>query len=182
MRNGIYLARISHTCCGITIGMGVLTFVGWLSGLRLLASIRQDYIPMAPNTAAAFIILGISVLVLTFRSLCRFSRWFSAFSAIVTIALSILTLIQYFVRVDHLNIDQMILNTSGVLGKVPVGCMSPITGGKFSSGGCCSLVISVTLLWKTHTGYCVMPRRSNDNHRIGGNSWIPLWDTHSLWR
>ncbi len=141
MRNGIYLARISHTCCGITIGMGVLTFVGWLSGLRLLASIRQDYIPMAPNTAAAFIILGISVLVLTFRSLCRFSRWFSAFSAIVTIALSILTLIQYFVRVDHLNIDQMILNTSGVLGKVPVGCMSPITGGNFLLAGVALLLL-----------------------------------------
>ncbi len=134
MRNGIYLARISHTCCGITIGMGVLTFVGWLSGLRLLASIRQDYIPMAPNTAAAFIILGISVLVLTFRSLCRFSRWFSAFSAIVTIALSILTLIQFFVGGTPY-IDRIILNTSGVLGKVPVGCMSPITGGNFLLAG-----------------------------------------------
>src|SRR3990170_8287122 len=99
VRNGIYLARISHTCCGITIGMGVLTFVGWLSGLRLLASVRPDYIPMAPNTAAAFIILGISVLVLTFWSLCRFSRWFSAFSALCVIVLSILTFIQYFVLI-----------------------------------------------------------------------------------
>src|SRR3990167_6967077 len=133
MRNDNYFVRISQTCCGITIGMGVLTFVGWLSGVRLLASVRPDYIPMAPNTAAAFIILGISVLVLTFRSLCRFSRWFSTFSAILTIALSILTLIQYFIRFE-LNIDQIILRTSGLLGKVPVGCMSPITGGNFLLG------------------------------------------------
>lgn len=141
MRNSIYLARISQICCGMIIGMGVLTFVGWLSGLRLLASIRPDYIPMAPNTAAAFIILGISVLFLTFRSLRRFSRWFSAFSAIVTIVLSILTLIQYFVRLDHLNIDRMILNTSGILGKVPVGCMSPITGGNFLLAGVALLLL-----------------------------------------
>ncbi|KKR80953.1 MAG: Integral membrane sensor signal transduction histidine kinase, partial [Parcubacteria group bacterium GW2011_GWD2_40_9] len=121
--------------------MGILTFVGWLSGLRLLASIRPDYIPKAPNTAAAFITLGISVLVLTFRSLCRFSRWFSAFSALCIIVLSILTLIQYFVRFDHLNIDQIILNISGVLGKVPVGCMSPITGGNFLLAGVALLLL-----------------------------------------
>jgi len=142
MRNNNYFVRISQICCGMTIGMGILAFVGWLSGLRLLASIRPDYIPMAPNTATAFIILGIAVLVLTFQSLCRFSRWFSAFSAILTIALSILTLIQYFIRVD-LNIDQMILRTSGLLGKVPVGCMSPITGGNFLLVGVALLLLSL---------------------------------------
>jgi len=130
VRNGIYLARISQICCGMTIGMGALTFVGWLSGLRVLASIRPDYIPMAPNTAAVFILLGIAVLVLTFRHLSRFSRWFSSLFAILTMVLSILTLLQYFIRVD-LNIDQMILKTSGIVGKVPVGYMSPITGGNF---------------------------------------------------
>ena len=143
MRNDNYFVRISQTCCGMTIGMGVLTFVDWLSGLRLLASVHPDYIPMAPNTAAAFIILGISVLVLTFWSFCRFSRWFSAFSALCVIVLSILTFIQYFVLIDHLNIDQMILNTSGVLGKVPVGCMSPITSGNFLLGGIALLLLTL---------------------------------------
>ncbi len=142
MRNNNYFVRISQVCCGITIGMGVLTFVGWLSGLRLLASVRPNYIPMAPNTATAFIILGIAVLALTFQSFCRFFRWFSAFSAILTIVLSILTLIQYFIRVD-LNIDQMILRTSGLLGKVPVGCMSPITGGNFLLVGVALLLLSL---------------------------------------
>ena len=142
MRNDNYLVRILYICCGITIGMGVLTFVSWLSGVRLLASVRPDYIPMAPNTAAAFIILGISVLVLTFRSIFRFSRWFSAFSAMCVIALSILTLIQYFVRGDPY-IDRMILNTSGVLGKVPVGCMSPITGGNFLLAGVALLLLAL---------------------------------------
>jgi len=143
VRNDNYFVRISQTCCGMTIGMGVLTFVDWLSGLRLLASVHPDYIPMAPNTAAAFIILGISVLVLTFWSFCRFSRWFSAFSALCVIVLSILTFIQYFVLIDHLNIDQMILNTSGVLGKVPVGCMSPITSGNFLLGGIALLLLTL---------------------------------------
>lgn len=142
MRNDNYTVRISQTCCGITIGMGVLTFAGWLSGLRVLASVHPDYIPMAPNTSAAFIILGISVLVLTLWPHCRLSRWFSAFFAILTIMLSILTLIQYFIRVD-LNIDQMILKTSGIVGKVPVGYMSPITGGNFLSAGVALLLLAL---------------------------------------
>jgi len=140
VRNGIYLARISQICCGITIGIGILTFISWSSGLRLLASIRPDYIPMAPNTAAAFIILGISVLILTFQPFHRFSRWFSVFSAMSVIALSIMTLIQFFVGGTPY-IDRMILNTSGVLGKVPVGCMSPITGGNFLLAGVALLLL-----------------------------------------
>ncbi|MBI2472319.1 MAG: PAS domain S-box protein [Planctomycetes bacterium] len=143
MRNDNYTVRISRTCCGITIGMGVLTFAGWLSGLRVLARVRPDYIPMAPNTAAVFILLGIAVLVLTFSlSFSRFSRWFSTFSAILTIVLSILTILQYFIHVD-LAIDQLILKTSGLLGKVPVGCMSPITAGNFLLAGVSLLLLSL---------------------------------------
>ena len=142
LRNDNYLVRILYICCGMTIGMGILTFVGWLSGLRLLASIRPDYIPMAPNTATAFIILGISVLALTFQSFCRFFRWFSAFSTILIIVLSILTLIQYFIRFD-LTIDHLILKTSGVLGKVPIGYMSPITGVNFLLAGIALLLLAL---------------------------------------
>jgi|GEM_PF-1078751 len=144
MKNNNYLIHTTQICCGITISIGILAFISWLSGLQLLASVRQDYIPMAPNTATAFIILGISVLILTFQSLCRFSRWFSAFSALSVLTLSILTLIQFFVG-GTLYIDQIILNTSGILGKVPIGCMSPITGGNFLMAGVALLVLVLPL-------------------------------------
>jgi hypothetical protein len=38
-------------CASLTIALGLLTFIGWISGLLLLASVRAKYIPMAPSTA-----------------------------------------------------------------------------------------------------------------------------------
>lgn len=181
MKNDNYLVRTIHISCGMSICIGILTFVGLLSGLQFLASVRPNYIPMAPNTAAVFILLGISVLILTFRSLCRFSQWFSAFSALCIIVLSILTLIQYFIRID-LNIDQMILNTSGVLGKVPVGCMSPITGGNFLLAGIALLLLALPSYGRFIRDIASCPPCNNGDHRISGNTWIPLWNTHPLWR
>ncbi len=40
------------------VSMGILALAGWVTGLRLLAEIRADFIPMAPNTAIGFILLG----------------------------------------------------------------------------------------------------------------------------
>jgi hypothetical protein len=37
-------------CATLTIALGLLTFIGWISGLPLLASVRATYIPMAPST------------------------------------------------------------------------------------------------------------------------------------
>ena len=36
---------------GLTLLFALLTFIGWISGLTLLASVRARYIPMAPSTA-----------------------------------------------------------------------------------------------------------------------------------
>lgn len=54
-------------CASLTIALGVLTFVGWISGLPLLASVRAKYIPMAPSTAFCFSLIGIGLLAHMFR-------------------------------------------------------------------------------------------------------------------
>jgi len=45
---------ISLISASLTIALGLLTFIGWISGLLLLASVRAKYIPMAPSTVSAF--------------------------------------------------------------------------------------------------------------------------------
>lgn len=132
MKLQIYLLRISRVCCGLTIGIGVLTLLGWLSGLRMLASINYNYIPMAPNTAVAFIALGIAAFVLHCPSLHRVFRWLSAILAACIIALGILTLLHDF-KLTGFDINQALLRYPGelFLGRHPVGCMSPITVGNF---------------------------------------------------
>src|SRR5207248_3828253 len=50
----------------LTIALGLLTFIGWISGLLLLASVRAQYIPMAPSTALCFSLIGLG-LIMHFR-------------------------------------------------------------------------------------------------------------------
>ncbi|MEK7841173.1 MAG: hypothetical protein AAB197_00740, partial [Deltaproteobacteria bacterium] len=59
-RSSILSKFIPQLCCLIATGIGAVAIAGWLTGSRTLTSIRADYIPMAPNTAISFIILGIS--------------------------------------------------------------------------------------------------------------------------
>jgi hypothetical protein len=49
-------------CASLTIALGLLTFIGWISGLLLLASVRAKYIPMAPSTALCFSLIGIGLI------------------------------------------------------------------------------------------------------------------------
>src|SRR5438874_13024656 len=50
-------------CASLTIALGLVTFIGWISGLLLLASVRAKYIPMAPSTALCFSLIGIGLIV-----------------------------------------------------------------------------------------------------------------------
>ena len=56
--------RVSLSCALLAMLLGALTLVGWMTGMEALASIRRNYIPMAPSTALAFAILG-GVMVTT---------------------------------------------------------------------------------------------------------------------
>ena len=56
---------VCKTVCGmVTALIGVSTLAGWITGQRLLSGVRPDYIPMAPNTAIGFLLLGITVVVI----------------------------------------------------------------------------------------------------------------------
>ena len=135
MKSNKYLLYIPCICCGLTIGMGVISLLGWLSGLRILASINSHSIPMAPNTAVAFIVMGIAAIVLQRLPLHHISRWISALLSLCVVTLGILTLIHYF-KLIVLDINQVLLRYPGEqLGNVPVGYMSPLTAGNFILAG-----------------------------------------------
>src|SRR4029450_4198597 len=57
--------RITLICAYLIIPLGAMTFIGWISGLPLLASMGSSYIPMAPSEALCFALIGIG---LTMRS------------------------------------------------------------------------------------------------------------------
>ncbi len=107
---------------------------GHVPGLRLLGSLRSDYIPMALSTASCFLALAFALF--------RHSRkpWrgtgFKLMAALVLLVpvLGLLTLLEYFLGVDFTLYGSMRAGTAA-LGEVPVVRMSPLTGAAFMAAG-----------------------------------------------
>lgn len=106
----------------ITAGLGVLALIGWYTGDRRLAGFNPRYIPMAPNTAILFLLVGIS--------LCGLSTKHPRVLAIirfVTLPMALLAglrLLEILASLD-LRLDRWFFNTPpGMLGLAPLGKMS----------------------------------------------------------
>ena len=109
--------------------------------MRLLASIRSNYVPMAPNTAIVFIILGCALFIFAQRPLHRIARGFCKIVAISDLIVSFLILVQYFSAVNP-GINPLLFKTTETLNNFPIGVMSPITAGNFFLAGISLLVLS----------------------------------------
>ena len=116
--------------CGlITAALGIAATVGWLTGWRTLTGIRADYVPMAPNTALSFIVLGISLyaLITERKPALKLSR----ISAALILVLSLIRFIELSVNIN-LNVDQWIFRVpEDKLGLIPVGKMALPTALNF---------------------------------------------------
>ena len=54
--------------CGLTVlGFGAAGLVGWATKQPILLGLRASYIPMAPNTALAFVVMGLGLLAVVGR-------------------------------------------------------------------------------------------------------------------
>src|ERR1041385_2800079 len=118
---------IPSICGSLTIALGLLTFIGWISGLPLLASVRAKYIPMAPSTALCFSVIGIGLIVHiwkpTLRSIPRFG-------ACLVLAVACTKLIEIIGRF-HFGIDAWFVRNPELFGAVPTGRMAPLTASNF---------------------------------------------------
>ncbi|OGR22131.1 MAG: hypothetical protein A2277_12740 [Desulfobacterales bacterium RIFOXYA12_FULL_46_15] len=127
--------KISSDICSIgVIAVAVMGLMGYLPGLGLLGSIKEDYIPMAPSTAVSFIAIGCILLFLNAKPL---SGKKSAVSLIVILIVSlfgILDVIGYYTGTD-LNFEDTFVPVTSELNGVAVGRMSPATGALFFLSG-----------------------------------------------
>ena len=125
----------SHFSCGafstvcklVVTGLGVLTIIGWLADIEVLASLRANYIPMAPSTALAFGALGVAVLLPRKR---RAAAALADTLIYLVTGLALAKLLE-FVMDTSFGIDEFFISTPGEFGLVSKGRMSPITAGSF---------------------------------------------------
>ncbi|MBI5749612.1 MAG: PAS domain S-box protein [Nitrospinae bacterium] len=122
-------AFFSQLCGLIAAGLGVVAIAGWLTGWRILSGIRADYIPMAPNTALSFIVLGISLFALLTER--RWGLKLSRIGVTVVFALSLIRFAEFSVNIN-LNVDRWIFQVSSEkFGLIPVGQMALPTALNF---------------------------------------------------
>ncbi len=136
------LLKKNNFICGILVILsGCANLISWAFGnVRTLAG-SSHYIPMAPNSAFIFIIIGTCLVVSALEFKERVQSWiFRSLSGVVFFFSGFL-LADYFF---HLNthVDGWIFASNGIIEAIPVGKMSPITAFAFVLFGIIFLALS----------------------------------------
>ncbi len=134
VQSGDIYSSVALTCGVITMYVGCIAVLGWALGWQSLISIRPDYLPIAPNTAFSFTLLGGALLVhvRSYRKSHRLYSRLSVLAAFFVLMISALSLARSLTGVDS-GIDSLLLHASGRLGEIPVGYMSPVTAVTFAA-------------------------------------------------
>jgi len=123
---------------GIAI-LAVGGLLGNFTGLRVLASISPQYIPMAPTTAVCFLVFCAAL-----HALARRPSGFAKLSVAVSVPLAtlycLLELAEPLVGRD-LNFDGVAVPSIIPAGELPVGVMSPVTALTFCIAGAATLLL-----------------------------------------
>jgi len=114
---------------------GAFVLVGWWAGWRTFTSPPPTFIPMAPSTALAFLILGVTLLVSMIRRDGAETR------GAVTLVGWALALAMVLNLVIPERLDAFLGGATGQFGSVALGVMSPVTAGALLA-----LAIAVALL------------------------------------
>jgi PAS domain S-box-containing protein len=120
---------ISKLCGLLIIIISVAALAGWFAGYTTLKGVHAAFIPMAPNTALMFVILGASLT--GFMSKSNKSLFVARATAVIVAALAATRLSEYLtdleLRVDHWFFRFPAEN----LGVAPVGKMALVTAITF---------------------------------------------------
>ncbi|MFA5832013.1 MAG: CHASE3 domain-containing protein [Bacteroidota bacterium] len=135
---------ISFATSLLTVVIGSAALVGWFFNFPLLTSFFQQYIPMAPNTAVGFVLLGITLSICSRNSqpstvIRRTSRLLVLFVCTFTS----LTIAAHF-GIFQDSIDSMVLTVQdSSSGQFPIGKMAFFTAILFICASVSLLLLTV---------------------------------------
>lgn len=119
------LKRVSQSCLFITLCINILSLLGWILGLPIIASVKHNYIPIAPSSALSFSVLSATLFFYVRHPENYSRRIIAVISAILVILIcSIILVGGFFGRrfdAEHLGF------TPQDIADIPTGHMSPIT-------------------------------------------------------
>ncbi|MEW6511250.1 MAG: CHASE3 domain-containing protein [Bacteroidota bacterium] len=133
--------RIAQVCGGVVAGAGTLALAGWLTGVRAIANWGEGYIPMAPNTALCFILLGAGLIAAGSHGVL--AALGARGGAVVVVAIALFRLLEFLIAVD-MGVDRWIFRPpEEFLREAPVGQMAFVTAVTFLFAGCSALFMTL---------------------------------------
>jgi len=119
--------KVAFICASLMLVVSFITFIGWITAMPLLASIRAKYIPMAPSTALCFSLTGIGLLVYLLRPGLR---WIPRLAAGVVLAVACAKFVEV-IGGFRFGIDAWFVRDPELFGMVLTGRMAPMTAAIF---------------------------------------------------
>ena len=129
-----------HTGSLLAMIIAVFGLLAYIPGWRLLGSVRPGYIPMAPSTAAAFILMG---AILMGKTAIARQRRAGIISSLLVLAATVFGFLEFagYLLGANLNLEGSVIPNFGRLGAVPIARMSPSTGLFFFFAGVSLLLL-----------------------------------------
>ena len=110
----------------VAAAIGLLALLGWVSNHPLLASFGTDLIPMAPSTAALFVLYGAAVCLRVRQPAGR--RAFQAGLAMVGLGTAVALLLFVLGSLNiHWKVEHLGLNITQTAGKMVIGHISQVS-------------------------------------------------------
>jgi PAS domain S-box-containing protein len=133
--------RHAVAACALAAGLVALVgLAGYASGQHLLASLRLDYIPIAPDTALSFLVLsGLLLTVATGRLPALAGRLAAVVAGLVAVH-GLLAGVEHLSGIA-LTAGHLLYPVVEQLGPHAVGRMSPLTGGLFLLAGAATALL-----------------------------------------
>ncbi len=142
----INLDKTANLCSFLTILFALLGLFSYLPGFKILGSLSENYIPMAPSTSVCFIILGLALFYLERLETKRSLRLPVAVGIVFVIVFGALCLIGSWLNMD-LNFENRLIPSAGTFNGVPVARMSPITGFVFCLAAAAIFILFLNRLY-----------------------------------
>jgi two-component system, NtrC family, sensor kinase len=137
-------ARLKTVCGLVAAAIGLSALAGWGTGHRVLAGIRSDYIPMAPNTAVGFLLLGIALVTMPGNARGVWRRALAVGGAGFVAGLVAFALAEYALAIDLGIAGWFYRVPTERLGQAPLGKMAVFTALTFGAASMAVLLCAMS--------------------------------------
>lgn len=136
------LRSLAVTCALIVMAVAFLAIFGWLTRYLFLARVHQRYIPMAPSTAASFLLLGLAVLAANVSAEHKQRIWLIRGCALAVLLFAAAILVRLTLGIGP-DLENIFVRAPAALGRIPIGRMSPVTAaGMMVASGSLLILLS----------------------------------------